>query len=204
MSRGDRFKADAELQEGAGLPQTLLTEVQIASLVEDYLPLVVSQVDRVWLSSRIGLTRDDLVSAGCFGLLLAARRFDPSRGVGFGVFARSHVHGALMREINAAIRASGAGLDDVLAVDSDAIEPDSLPDENGADEVERTETSEVRDLMECLLTDHERTLLGLYFFEELTLAEVAAVLGGSESSVARAIKAALAKLKAAMAEGDWG
>ena len=106
-------KGGAAATTGAGAettaaPATELSTAEIAALVESYLPLVASQTDRVWLSSRIGLTRDDLISAGCYGLLLAARRFDPSRGVGFGVFARAHVHGALMREINAAMKASGA------------------------------------------------------------------------------------------------
>ena len=196
----------ARAKDYGGEPATapahsILNEVQIATMVQDYLPLVVSQVDRVWLSPRTGLTRDDLVSAGCYGLLLAARRFDPGRGVGFGVFARSHVHGAMMREINVAMRASGVGQDEVLAFDGEPIEPDDLPDEKQSDGVDQTETAEVRDLMECLLTEPERTLLALYFYEDLTLGEIAAVVGGSESSAARGIKAALAKLKAAMAEG---
>ncbi|HLW72265.1 MAG TPA: sigma-70 family RNA polymerase sigma factor [Candidatus Binataceae bacterium] len=199
----NRFKEYADAAPETAPAATELSPAEIATLVENYLPLVVSQADRVWLSSRIGLTRDDLVSAGCFGLLLAARRFDPSRGVGFGVFARSHVHGALMREISTAMKASGANVDDVLALPGEPIEPDSLPADDSAGGAEHAQSAEVRNLMECLLTEGERTLLALYFFEELSLAEVAAVSGSSESTAARAIKAALAKLKAALAEGDY-
>lgn len=191
----------AEAQTPSETRPPELSAAEIATLVEDYMPLVVSHADRVWLSPRIGLTREDLVSAGCYGLLLAARRFDPTRGIGFGVFARSHVHGALMREINAAMKASGASSDDVFAVTGDVIEPDSLPAAEEADGIAQAETAEVRELMECLLTENERTLLALYFFEELTLAEIVAVNGGSESGVARAIKGALAKLKAALLKG---
>lgn len=184
-------------QSGPAEAEIRLDEAAIAKLVEDYLPLVISQVERVWLSPRIGLTRDDLVSAGCYGLLMAARRFDPSRGVGFGVFARSHVHGALMREINLAMRATGATGEGALTADDD-IDPDSLPDERHVDL--RAETAEVRDLMEFLLTAQERLLLALYYQEQLTLAEVAAVVDSSESVVARAIKGALTKLREAMEE----
>ena len=99
----------------------ILDDRRIARLVEDYLPLVVKHVDRVWLSTRIGLTRDDLISAGCYGLLLAARRFDPSRAVGFGIFARSHVRGALMREINSAMKAAGVGIEDVFVSGEDEL-----------------------------------------------------------------------------------
>ncbi len=200
MSRGERAKNyGAEAEEAPAV--SILSETQVATIVQDYIPLVVSQVDRVWLSPRTGLTRDDLISAGYYGLLLAARRFDPGRGVGFGVFARSHVHGAMMREINIALRASGVGEEEVLAFDGEPLEPDDLPDEKQMDSADQTETAEIRDLMECFLTEQERTLLALYFYEELTLAEVAAVVGGSESTAARGIKAALAKLKTAMAEG---
>jgi RNA polymerase sigma factor FliA len=177
-----------------------LDDNEVARLVQNYLPLVVKCADRVWLSSRLGLTRDDLISAGCYGLLMAARRFDPARGVGFGVFARSHIHGAQMREINSAMKAAGLGNDQVFTAGSDQIELDSIADSNGADLSERLEIAEVRSLMELVLTESERLVLALYYFEELTLAEVAAVIEESESAVARTLKASLTKLKSAMAE----
>lgn len=184
-------------QRALAEPESRLDDAEVAKLVEDYLPLVIRQVARVWLSPRLGLTRDDLVSAGCYGLLLAARRFDPSRGVGFGVFARSHVHGELMREINLAMKATGSAGDEMFIAGGE-IDPDSLPDERRADL--RAETAEVRDLMEFVLTAEERLLLALYYHEELTLAEVAAVVDSSESAVTRAMKGALAKLRDAMQE----
>src|SRR5580698_5007553 len=139
------MKAYAEAPETVTAP--LLPEGEIARLVEDYLPLVLHQVDRAWLSPRIGLGREDLISAGCYGLLLAARRFDPSRGVGFGVFARSHVHGALMREIQTAMKGSGVGSDEVLIIGSD-IEVDSLPDSEHTPFADSAETAQVRELLE--------------------------------------------------------
>jgi len=195
MKGYDQVASDAALAP-------ILDDRRIARLVEDYLPLVVKHVDRVWLSTRIGLTRDDLISAGCYGLLLAARRFDPSRGVGFGIFARSHVRGALMREINSAMKAAGVGIEDVFVSGEDEVEPDSLPDERGVSASERVESAEVRELMECLLTEHERLLLTLYYFEELTIAEVAAVVDKSESAIARTLKGSLNKLKVAMTEKE--
>jgi len=180
------------------LPVARLSQAEIAKLVENYLPLVAKLVDRVWLSSRIGLTRDDLLSAGAYGLLMAARRFDPNRGVGFGVFARSHVHGAVMREINLALRAVGGLSDEVLAPPTEEIESDSIPDTEGANRLDPAEAAEVREMMGYTLSSGERLALTLYYFEELTVAEVAAVLEQSPSSVARTIKAALGKLRAAI------
>ena len=177
-----------------------LDEREIARLVENYLPLVAKHADRVWISARLGLTRDDLISAGCYGLLLAARRFDPTRGVGFGVFARSHVHGALMREINSAMKAAGLGSEEVFVAGGSEIELDSIADEQSIDADDAMEIAEVRDLMDLVLTEQERLMLTLYYFEELTLAEVAAVTDESDSTIARVLKGALTKLKAAMAE----
>jgi RNA polymerase sigma factor for flagellar operon FliA len=196
------MKAYAQQGPG-GAAKPLLDEREISRLVENYLPLVVKQAARVWLSPRIGLTRDDLVSAGCYGLLLAAQRFDPARGIGFGVFARSHVHGAMMREINSASRAAGVGADETFPTPVTDVEPDSLPDESGEEAAhDSAETARVRELMEYYLTENERTQLTLYYYEELTLAEIAAVVGHSKRAVTRTLKGALAKLKGAMAEQE--
>ena len=181
----------------------LLDENEIARLVESYIPLVLHQVDRAWLSPRLGLTREDLISAGCYGLLLAARKFDPSRGVAFGVFARTHVHGALMREVQTAMKASGAGSEEVMP-GIDEVEPDSLPDESVAIAPDSAETAQVRELMELNLTERERLLIALYYYEELTLAEVAAVVDESESSVSRALNHAIARLRAALKDQQGG
>ncbi|MBV8055826.1 MAG: sigma-70 family RNA polymerase sigma factor [Deltaproteobacteria bacterium] len=178
----------------------ILSPDEIASMIENYLPLVANQVDRVWLSPKIGMTRDDLISAGCYGLLLAARRFDPSRGVGFGVFARSHVHGALMREIHLAMNAAGARANDVLVVHEQAIDINAIPDERAEVMADSAQAKEIRDLMECLLTEPERLSLTLYFYEELTIAEIAAVTESSPSTAVRTIKHALDKLKRALME----
>lgn len=191
----DRVKAYA--QQLPTPATATLDEREIARLVESYMPLVLRHVDRAWLSPRIGLTREDLISAGCYGLLLAARKFDPSRGVAFGVFARTHVHGAMMREIQTAMKASGVGCEEVL-VSTDQIEPDSLPDAAAVSIVDSAETAQVRELMEFSLTERERLLVTLYYYEELTLAEIAAVLEESESAVSRALNAAVAQLRAAM------
>jgi RNA polymerase sigma factor (sigma-70 family) len=193
MAARDYRQAGKENEQGP-----MLSPEEIASMVEHYLPLVVSQVDRVWLSPRIGLIRDDLISAGCYGLLLAARRFDPSRGVGFGIFARSHVRGALMREINSAMTAAGAHADDVLLVDDQAIDPDTIPDERSEAPVDIAQVKEIREVMEYLLTEPERLALTLYFYEELTIAEIATVTESSPSTAVRTIKRALDKLKRAL------
>jgi RNA polymerase sigma factor for flagellar operon FliA len=65
-------------------------------VIEDYLPLVKSIVARTRLAHGLRATFDDLYAAGVTGLLEAAERFDPSRGVAFTTFAYYRIRGAVL------------------------------------------------------------------------------------------------------------
>ena len=71
------------------------------ALVADHLVLVSHLV--AGLASRLPshVDRDDLVSAGMYGLVQAAHAFDPTLGVAFGAFARTRIRGALLDELRA-------------------------------------------------------------------------------------------------------
>ena len=68
-------------------------------LVRRGLPLV--QYVTADVAARVprSVPRDDLVSAGQMGLLHAARRWDPDRGVTFESFARTRIRGAMLDEL---------------------------------------------------------------------------------------------------------
>ena len=66
-----RFKADPENEDLRN------------RLVEQYLPLVKYNGERIWARLPEGVELDDLVSAGIFGLMDAIDAFDLSRGVKF-------------------------------------------------------------------------------------------------------------------------
>ena len=63
-------------------------------LVDRHLPLVRSLARRY---RSCGEPFEDLVQVGCVGLVAAARRFDPSRGVQFAAYAAPTVDGELRR-----------------------------------------------------------------------------------------------------------
>ena len=52
-------------------------------LVENYLPLVKYNGERIWARLPDGVELDDLISAGVFGLMDAIDAFDLTRGVKF-------------------------------------------------------------------------------------------------------------------------
>ena len=200
---------------------------------------------------------DDLISAGMGGLLDAARRFDPSRGIKFKTLAEHRIRVAMLDEIRAAdwmprsVREKlthvqqvkteliarykreptrqeiAARMDmteeefDRLSVDiephhlvslEDLMDPEdgdspSLLDRLSApqegDPLASLLQSEVSEkLCQALdrLPEKQRLVLSLYYYEELTMKEVARVVGVSESRVSQIHGQALAALKQSLVE----
>lgn len=223
-------------------------------LVEDHLPLVNFLVERMLTQVPSSMTRDDLASAAMMGLLDAASRFDPARGILFKTFAEHRMRGAMLDEarrtdwFSRSLRekqtrltrtleeleqqlgrsadedeiaeAMGLDLEDYRSLlaevshlgcvslhqNIDEYEEgrsfiDNLPDPNALtpqDHVERKQLT--RELAEHLerLSDKERLVISLYYYEELTQKEIAEVLSLTEGRVSQLHSQALHKLKARM------
>lgn len=68
-------------------------------LVENYLPLVKYNAERIWSRLPEGVELDDLISAGVFGLLDAIEAFDLERGVKFETYCVPRIRGAMLDEL---------------------------------------------------------------------------------------------------------
>ncbi|MEQ8837400.1 MAG: sigma-70 family RNA polymerase sigma factor, partial [Lacipirellulaceae bacterium] len=68
-------------------------------LVENYLPLVKYNGERIWSRLPDGVELDDLISAGVFGLMDAIKAFDRSRGVKFETYCVPRIRGAMLDEL---------------------------------------------------------------------------------------------------------
>jgi RNA polymerase sigma factor for flagellar operon FliA len=68
-------------------------------LVEQYLPLVKYNGERIWSRLPDGVELDDLISAGVFGLMDAINAFDLSRGVKFETYCVPRIRGAMLDEL---------------------------------------------------------------------------------------------------------
>ena len=77
-----------------------------AALVAQQLDLVHKMVSQLSTRLPAHVRRDDLVSAGMSGLVLAARQFDPSRGVPFERYAANRIRGSLLDELRSSDWAS--------------------------------------------------------------------------------------------------
>ncbi len=68
-------------------------------LVENYLPLVKYNAERIWSRLPDGGDLDDLISAGVFGLMDAIDAFDLERGVKFETYCVPRIRGAMLDEL---------------------------------------------------------------------------------------------------------
>src|SRR6187549_1455285 len=68
-------------------------------LMENYLPLVRYNAERIWSRLPDGVELDDLVSAGVFGLMDAIEAFDLTRGVKFETYCVPRIRGAMLDEL---------------------------------------------------------------------------------------------------------
>lgn len=85
-------------------------------LVTDNLALVTWLVDRVIGRRKVGWRgyRDDLIAEGQLGLVIAAGRFDPERGVKFATYAFYWVRQRILRAMEVQGRADRVVRDDCL------------------------------------------------------------------------------------------
>jgi RNA polymerase sigma factor for flagellar operon FliA len=68
-------------------------------LMENYLPLVRYNAERIWARLPDGVELDDLISAGVFGLMDAIEAFDQTRGVKFETYCVPRIRGAMLDEL---------------------------------------------------------------------------------------------------------
>lgn len=70
--------------------------------VLQYLPLVSYVIGRLTIALPPHLDRNDLFSEGVYGLIHAARTYDPSKGASFKAHAYTRIRGAILDEIRRA------------------------------------------------------------------------------------------------------
>ena len=70
-----------------------------AALVEKFLPLVKTVVDRMKIFLPSTLDIEDLYSVGVTGLMAAVRKYDMAQSAAFPAFASIHIRGAVRDEL---------------------------------------------------------------------------------------------------------
>ncbi len=108
-------------------------------------------------------------------------------------------------------RANVVALDELLAVGAERAEPMSMLDTvvqgHGDDPARSFEAKESKYLLGraiCQLTDREKLVLTLYYFQNRTLAEIGAILGVTESRISQVHSAAVVRLRQLLDEVERG
>jgi len=187
------------------------TRSNLASLIESYRGIVECLVQKIMRKLPPTVDVQDLIQAGMFGLIQAARRFDESRGVPFESFCRTRIRGSILdelRSLNWLPRSNGNGLgarrlflhlagDFLGEMDQDcqALQEDSRH-ENAALEVLYRE--EMLEKVKKSLTTMEWRILHDSYIRGLTLKQVARRLSISPSHVCNLRNRIIAKVRRQM------
>ncbi len=224
-------------------------------MIETHLSLVDFLVDRMMTQVPAFVSRDDIRSAALMGLMDAANRFDPRRGVLFKTFAERRIRGAVFDEVrrmdwfSRSLREKQSRLNRVTeelgkklgrAPDDEemamALEMtlddyhelqfqvsqlgyvslnENLDDEDEnsrsfIDTLQNPHEESVQDKLEAneltrelagyleQLSEKERLVIALLYYEELSQKEIAEVLELSEGRISQLHSQALSKLKTKM------
>jgi len=230
-----------------------------SQLIRENMPLVELVVQRMTPQVPCFMTKEDMISAAMVGLVDAANKFDPTKGVKFKTFAEYRVRGAVFDEMRKLDWFSRSMRDkqnqltqtmlrlerkfgrspeedemaDELALTMDEYHDllgqvshlgcvslhetldhteegrsflDSLEDIGGpapADIIEKEEMTRIlADILEEL-SEKERLVIALYYYEELTQKEIAEVLSVSEGRVSQLHSQALLKLRVKLLNSEF-
>ncbi len=229
-----------------------------SQLIRDNMPLVELVVQRMVPQVPSFMTKEDMISAAMVGLIDAANKFDPGKGVKFKTFAEYRVRGAILDEMRKLdwfsrsmrdkqnqltqtmlrlerklgrspeetemAEAMNLTLEDYrylltevshlgcvsLHETLDHTEEgrsflDNLEDIGGPAPNELIEKAELTRLLADILeelSEKERLVVALYYYEELTQKEIAEVLSVSEGRVSQLHSQALLKLRVKLINSD--
>jgi RNA polymerase sigma-B factor len=161
--------------------------------IEANLPLVRALAQR--FARRGGEPLDDLVQAGCIGLIHAVDRFDPGRGA-FEAFAVPTITGEIrnhLRDRGGVIRAPAGRRPQIAPIAED--------DAPLADPIPGTEDRIAVAAALRTLPLHERRVVVLWLYGGRSQRRIAAEVGLSQIHVSRLLRRALERLRPALDDG---
>lgn len=164
-----------------------LTEQQ-ATLVEQHYQMVKTYVETKWSSIRYN-DKLDLEHCGVIGLIQAAKKYDPSKKVKFGSYARYRVAGEIVDQLRRNDGPRGNKNRGKIRPNSDLVEPMVV---SQRDEETEPAIAELREnFFKRIKLRHGRVLAELatqYWVDRLTLKKIGAKIGVSEARISQRLR----------------
>ena len=155
-------------------------------LVEQYVPLA----NKLAFQRKKTLPRhidvEDLQSAAYMGLVEAALRYDPNRGIAFSTFASPRVFGAIQDHLRSESMGRRGDYSKVFSL-NDRMDDEACLQDTLEARPERND-EEFLEAVSIGLGDHAREVIRLYFIDEYSMREVGERFGVSESRISQLIK----------------
>ncbi len=174
----------------------------MAWLLDQYANLVHYVTRQVYKFDTPLYDYDDLYSVGYLGLMDAAKKYDPSRGVKFSTFAVPRIRGAITDEIRRLNKASrGKNPPKMESIEGNRNENDKpiaeLAD-RGLSPLDKTILKDQRlELMKTIarLTEMERQVIYLYYYKGYNMRKIADMIGRTEGRVSQVHSQAIKRLR---------
>src|SRR5450432_2862977 len=170
-----------------------INEEERERLILEHLPQVKLIARRIHERLPESICLDDLVSTGVIGLISAIDHFDPGHLVKLKTYAEYKIRGLNVASLEYDSGDQGQDLLHYIPDDSAEL-PSTLLERS---ELERLLAQSIDGIPEI-----ERTVLSLYYHEELTLREIAQVVHLHESRISQLKSQAILRLRGHMA-GLW-
>ena len=172
-------------------------------LIIEYAQLVRLVAGRLSMYLGHNVEYDDLVSYGIFGLIDAIDKFNLEKNVKFETYASLRIRGAILDQIRKMDWIPRTVRQRQRKIDESGPEPvmDAAHNSHYAQPEEIVTQEELKTmLVKSLdnLTEKERRVIELYYYEDLTLKEISNILEVSESRVSQLHTKGLIKMRKVM------
>jgi len=176
--------------------------------IDQWRHLVWYVVNRIKARLPVSVSEDELFAAGMYGLMRAARSYDPTRGAGFKTYAYHRIRGSILddlrrldflpRSMRDRARKSGEEAPSVVGIPTDEDGHESLAARQAQVE---SESSDMHDLLHReidALPDKMRIVMSMYYREEMKMREIGEKLNLTESRVSQIHSNAVSRLRRVM------
>lgn len=173
------------------------------ALMNYYLSLAKHTASRIVAKLPGKVEFDDLMSAGIFGLKDAIEAFNPERGVKFETYCTQRIRESILDELRnmdwapRLVRARSARLEKTLQTLEAKLNKKINIIEGQQSQSPDFEAKKLalKDVLTRELNRTEKMIIILYYYEEMTIKEIAAMLDLSESRVSQMHASIIARLK---------